>query len=130
VPAAVVSHFVCDALPHFDFDVDLPDAVRFKKKSFRNYLIAEAGLCFLLVVILAIFQPQHWLLGAICAFAAASPDLLKINQYVKVRRGQPWKPNTFTKLTDDIQWFAKPAGGLFEIAWLIAAIIILVPFLR
>jgi hypothetical protein len=130
VPAAVVSHFICDAIPHFDFDTDIPEKVKLKTKKFQNYLIAEAGLCTLIVILLAIFQPNHWVLAAVCAFAAASPDLLKINKYMKLRRGQPWKRSRFTKWTDDIQWFARPIGGVVEIAWFIACIALLLPFLR
>lgn len=127
VPAAVASHFVCDALPHFGSS--LPDGVQLKTKSFRNYLIAEASLCMLLVAVLAIFQPQHWLLAAVCAFLATAPDLAWIDKYLKLRRGQQWKRNGFAKFADGIQWFAKPIGAVVEIAWFAAAIIILVPFL-
>lgn len=128
LPAAFASHFVCDALPHFD--TGIPEKAQYKSKHFRNYLVGEALLCLLLVVCLAIFQPQHWLLAAVCAFLATSPDLLWINKYLKVRRGRPWKGSTYAKFAGKIQWFAKPIGAVVEIAWFIAAIIIIIPFLR
>src|SRR5512146_705158 len=128
VPAALVSHFVCDALPHYKFD--LPDEILLKTRGFRDYLIVDAGLCILLVIILAIFQPQHWILASVCAFIATSPDLLSINQYLKMRRGKPWHPGRFKRFADGIQWFSRPVGAVVEAAWFVAAVIILIPFLR
>jgi hypothetical protein len=126
VPAAVGSHFICDALPHFKFN--LPDKVLLKTRGFRNYLIVDASLCVLLVICLAVFQPQHWLLASVCAFASTSPDLLWINKYLKIRHGKSWKRNSFAKFASGIQWFQRPIGAVVEVAWFAAAIIILVPF--
>lgn len=128
VPAAFISHFVCDALPHFK--VDMPIKKLLKSRGFRDYLIAEAFLCASLVALLALFRPQHWLLASICAFAAASPDLLSINQYLKTRNGKAWRPGLYKRFADGIQWFSKPIGAVVEVAWFAAAIILLVPFLR
>ena len=128
VPTALASHFVCDALPHFK--VNLPDKVLLKTKGFRDYLIADASLCVLLVAALATFRPQHWLLAAICAFVATSPDLLWINKYLKTRSGKRYTRGAFGKFAGNIQWFQRPIGGVVEVAWFIAAIIILIPFFR
>jgi len=128
VPTAVASHFVCDALPHFK--PNLPDKVLLKTRGFRNYLVADAGLCVLLVVCLAIFQTQHWLLASICAFAATSPDLLWLNKYLRIRRSKSWQRSSFAKFAGGIQWFQRPIGAVVEVAWFIAALIILIPFLR
>jgi hypothetical protein len=128
LPAALASHFVCDALPHFGSSIS--PTKRLKTDNFRNYLILEAFLCFLLVVCLAIFQPQHWLLASVCAFLATSPDLLWINKYLKLRRGKQWKRNAYEKFAGNIQWFEKPIGAVVEAAWFIAALVILIPFLR
>lgn len=128
VPAALVSHFVCDALPHYKFN--LPDSVLLRTKGFRDYLIVDASLCVLLVALLALFHPQHWLLAAVCAFIATSPDLLWINKYLKTRRGQHWKRSAIHKFAGGIQWFQRPIGILVEVAWFVAAVIILLPFFR
>ena len=129
VPAALASHFVCDAVPHFGNTV-IPDKIRLKSVGFRNYLILDASLCVLLVVCLAIFQPQHWFLASVCAFIATSPDLLWLNRYLKARRGQRWKWNAFARFAGGIQWFQQPIGALVEAAWFIAAVVIIIPFLR
>lgn len=128
IPAAIASHFVCDALPHFK--PDKPEGELLKSKGFRNYLVAEAGVCFLIVMALAVFQPLHWVLAAICAFAAAAPDLLSINKYLKIRSGKPWHPGRYARFADGIQWFSRPIGGVVEVAWFIGAIVLLVPFFR
>ena len=66
---AFVSHYFLDIMPHFG----LPEKNETKLKSvwFRNYLLVEASLCFLIVLTLFLRQPTHWWLGALCAFAAA-----------------------------------------------------------
>lgn len=128
VPAALASHFVCDALPHFWFS--LPDEVLLKRKFFPKYLTADAGLCVILVILLAIFQPQHWLLAAVCAFIATSPDLASINQYLKTRSGKSWRPGRYKRLADGIQWFQRPIGAVVEVTWFVAAVIILMSFFR
>lgn len=126
VPAAVASHFVCDAIPHFG--TNLPDKILLKMRDFRNYLVADAAVCGLLVAILAYFHPEHWLLAAVCAFVAAAPDMLKINQYLKLRRGRHWQPGTFARFATKIQWFERPIGATVEVAWFAAAVLILLPF--
>lgn len=128
LPAALASHFICDVIPHFGRA--LPPQINLRTKSFRNYLIVEFCLCVLLVICLAIFRPEHWLLASVCAFLATSPDLLSINRYLKTRRGEHWKHNAYSKFTCDIQWFERPIGAVVEAAWFAAAIIVLVPFFR
>lgn len=128
VPGAFVSHFVCDALPHYGSAEPAKKVV--KTDGFRNYLLVEAAVCGLLVLVLALTQPAHWWLAAICAFIAASPDFFWINKYRVMRAGRTWHPNAFSRFARDIQWFQRPIGAVVEVAWFIAALIILVPYLR
>ena len=130
IPLAIVSHFVCDALPHFGYSRQTFRKIVVKSTIFRNYLYVEAGICFLIVVALAGFQPAHWQLAAVCAFAAASPDFLSYNRYRSQRLGKPWRPNVYASFASGIQWFERPIGAVVEIAWAIAAVAILVPFIR
>ncbi len=127
IPAALVSHFICDALPHYD---SVLREEKLHKTWFRYYLIAEASLCFLIVLVLAIVQPENWLLASICAFVAASPDLLWIPRYVKTLSGRVWQPNRYERFASNIQWFMKPSGAVVEIAWAAGCIILILPFLR
>lgn len=128
IPLALASHFICDALPHFG--TGLPTNRVLKSRGFRNYLLVEAVICFLIVVGLALLQPQNWLLAAVCAFVAAAPDLVSSRRYITIRRGRKFSPNLYEKFAGKIQWFERPIGAVVEAAWFVAAVIILVPFLR
>lgn len=123
VPAmglALLSHFVLDAIPHFK--ADQPDEKLLKTNWFRNYLIIEALLCFLLVVLLFVARPTYWFVPAICAFLAAAPDLLSFNKYLKTRRGKQWKPGWYARFAGGIQWFQRPIGAGVEVVWFFAAL--------
>lgn len=128
LPAALLSHFICDALPHWTPEI-LPEK-RLKTKGFRNYLMAEATFCFLVVLVLAVVRPEHWLLACVCAFLAASPDLLWIPRYLKTRAGKRWRPSAYSRFAQAIQWFTKPIGAGVEIAWAAGCLVLILPFLR
>lgn len=126
VPAAFASHYVLDALPHGD------GFFKLRSKTFSLYLLVEAWLCCLLVLVLAVTQPEYWWLGAICAFVATSPDFMWIKTYLRERKGfKRLKPKLwFVKLHAKVQWFAKPIGAIVELAWAIIAVSLLVIYLK
>ena len=128
LPAAVASHFVLDVIPHFKRN--LPPERLLKSQWFRNYLFVDGSLCVLLVISLAILRPEHWLLAALCAFAAAAPDMASLDRYLKTRHGQRWHGGLYARFAQGIQWFERPIGLAVEIAWLIAALVVITPFLR
>ena len=107
---ALLSHFMLDSFPHFG-------GIKLKSDLFKWMLIVDAALCFLLVLLLAIFQPDHWLLAAICAFVAASPDFAQINKYLKINRGERWTPGLLNRFSSKIQWSETPKGAYIEAAW-------------
>ncbi|HVX24432.1 MAG TPA: hypothetical protein VG992_03780 [Candidatus Saccharimonadales bacterium] len=127
VPAAIASHFICDALPHFGHG---HDDSHIATHHFRNYLIVEALVCTALVGLLFVAHPVHWFLAATCAFLAAAPDLLWINHFRQVRRGNNWQPNAFSRFASAIQWFQRPIGAVVEMVWFGAAVALLLPFLH
>ena len=126
MPLALASHFVCDAIPHFGF-ANPRKAI--KSNTFRNYLIAETFICAAIVAALAWLHPVNWQLAAVCAFIAASPDLLSINRYLSEIRGRQWRPSAYAKFAHGIQWFEKPIGAVVEVAWLIAIIVLVTPLI-
>jgi hypothetical protein len=131
VPAALASHFICDMIPHYD--TVLTGANKRKwigSKEFSYLLYFDAVLCISLVLILAIRHPAYWLLAAVCAFVATSPDLLFMRRYLRARHNKNSKLGQLVKLTIKIQWFQRPIGAVVEVAWFMAALIILIPFLR
>lgn len=129
VPAALASHFVCDAIPHYDDPTPTKEAWIASRK-FLRLLVADAVLCLGLVIVLAAARPRHWLLACLCAFLAAAPDLLSLNHYIKTKFNKKWQPGLFSKFADNIQWFARPIGAVVEVAWFVAALVLLEPFLR
>jgi hypothetical protein len=128
VPAALASHFVCDVIPHYGSS--LPDSEEIKSQLFRRLLYADAILCVGLVALLAVRQPVHWWLAAVCAFVAASPDLLSINRYIRANTHKQWRSGPYVAFASRIQWFERPIGAVVEVAWFVAAIILLIPFFR
>jgi hypothetical protein len=127
VPLAVASHYVCDAIPHYG--ANLPNDQELRSKLFRNLLYIDTVLCFVLVIVLAVWQPAYWLLAAICAFAAAAPDWLSFNRYWAVRRHRVWhNNNVYYRFAKGIQWFERPIGAVVEVAWFTGCIALLLPF--
>lgn len=127
LPVAFLSHFVCDAIPHFRVAIE-GDAFM-QQPWFKSYLIAEFVLCLSLVAVLAAFHPLNWQLAAICAFVAAAPDLLSIKRFNKSINKEHWEPTLYGKFATNIQWFERPIGALVEAAWFIAGVFIIMAFL-
>jgi hypothetical protein len=128
LPLALASHFVCDVIPHYG--ANLSKANEMKSKGFRHLLYIDALLCGGLVLLLAVRHPVHWWLAAACAFVAAAPDFASIRQYKLATANKPLRPGAYVRFANGIQWFERPIGAVVEAAWFIAAIVILVPFLR
>lgn len=122
LPLALVSHFVLDAVPHFG-----SSRLRMKSEKFRLFLIIDAILCGLLVITLAVTRPQHWLVAAVCAFLAASPDFMWVGKFLRTRANMPPLPNhsLIERFHGKIQWFERPSGALVEAVWLVAMIVLI-----
>jgi hypothetical protein len=70
VPLAFISHFVCDAIPHFGFQ--LKDVL---SRKFNLFHIGDFLLALILMIVFGLlFRRQIWLIWA-CMVAAASPDI-------------------------------------------------------
>jgi hypothetical protein len=128
VPLALVSHYFCDIMPHYGANTAPKDELN--SSRFRVLLLIDFCLCVLIVVVLALYQPQPGVLAAVCAFVATSPDLISVTLYWRARQGKPLKPNRYQRIAHNIQLFEKPIGAVVEVAWSIAMLIIIVPILR
>lgn len=126
IPIALVSHWICDVIPHYGSGISEKHAM--ESRNFERLLYVDTILCVALVVILAILKPDHWMLAAFCAFVAASPDFLSFNRWRLMRQGLKSKLTPYGRFAKGIQWFERPIGGFVEIAWAIAAIILISPF--
>lgn len=121
MPAAFLSHYVMDAIPHYDYDGDRSGRW-IGSKRFALVLILDAGLCFLVVVMLALFRPSHWVNAAACAFLAALPDAFSFMRFRHIRNNEPHIPNRYERFASKIQWFERPIGAVVEITWFFAAV--------
>lgn len=113
---ALLSHFLLDAIPHYSDDRNMIGA-----NGFKYYLIGEALLCFMIVMMLAVVKPSYWQLAAVCAFVATSPDFMWMPAYFRTRRGLPFELPKYTLaiVHAKIQWFARPIGAVVELVWLV-----------
>jgi hypothetical protein len=127
IPVALLSHFVCDAIPHFRSS--LPEKQLFQANWFKKYLVAEAIIVFVILGIIASVQPANWLLAVVCASIAVAPDLLSMNRFFKVSNNKRWRPGAYVRFASRIQWFERPIGAVVEAAWFIAGVAILSSFL-
>jgi len=127
--AALLSHFVLDAIPHYDH-VDPNSFI--KTRQFAIRLLVDAALCGTLVIALAILQPHNWWLMAICAFLGAAPDLVSANRWRHARQGKAadWKPSAYARFASKVQWFEHPIGAMVEVFWFGAVLTILISILR
>lgn len=118
LPLAFVSHFACDAIPHYDAPGTSAERI-VSNRLVREQIVGGALLCFLLVVALYISHPVHWLVAAFAAFFAASPDLLWIPRWLEARRtGTDPGPNGwFYAFHHKIQWKTGPKLIWLELAW-------------
>jgi hypothetical protein len=124
LPAAFISHIVCDILPHFG--AANPDWL--SSKSFKVYLLTDAALCGLLVLGLGVSHRPNWLLASLCAFVAAAPDFLWIRKFLAILKGKSYTYNVTERFLADIQWFQKPIGAVVEAAWFVGAVVLLGQF--
>lgn len=121
VPLAFVSHFVCDALPHFGL------GLQFGSKKMWRYLQAEAFAMTTIGIFLLIAGTQQtvWLL-MLCGFAAMSPDLAWYFYGKKGVQGNPEKMGPISRFHARIQWSETKWGIVPELFWAIVMITIIV----
>lgn len=119
IPLAFASHFVLDAVPHYDVPGETHEARIASKKFFVIQIVGGAILCFLLVLALAITQPHNWFLAAFCAFVAASPDILSAPRFLSVRASgkDPRESNWFWRFHSHIQWKTGPKLYVVELLY-------------
>ncbi len=128
LPLAFASHFVLDAIPHYDAPGTEAERIGSRRLIYEQLLLG-AGLCFLLVVSLALTRPQYWITAAICAFLAASQDLSWIPRWLTVRRTgkDPELKNWFLRFHHHIQWKTSPKLIWVELVWFVGMLALLIP---
>lgn len=112
IPLAFLSHFVCDALPHFDVKLT------FGSKRMYYYLAGDGVFAILAAVFLLSRGVQNPLLLAVCGFAAMSPDLAWL--YYGLKEGRHDNKAThgpISRFHSKIQWSATTWGIIPELVW-------------
>lgn len=111
VPLALISHFVCDAIPHSGTgNLDIRD------KKFLRILYADMALAVVSTLAVASVWQERWWLVIVCAFFAASPDLAwAYYRYFNPRK----KLDSLSKFHKWIQWSETLRGYYLEAVWFI-----------
>ncbi len=122
LPAAFVSHFVCDLIPHHD-DPTIPMG----SKTEINLLILDAIGAVAVATYLFVLRPEAWFVACWAAFLATSPDLMWIPRFIKrVKTGRDLEPrNPIERFHARIQRLARPSGAIVEAVWAFGTVVIL-----
>lgn len=126
LPAALLSHFVCDAIPHFS-----DPKLKVGSRQFANYLACDALGAVGVALFLTILRPDSWFVACWCAFLATSPDLMWAGRFFRAQKSKkknadtPLPTHILARFHSRIQWFAKPVGAVVEYAWAIGTVLLL-----
>jgi hypothetical protein len=123
IPLALVSHYVCDIIPHFGIH-EHDHSKRNANALFRSITaISVAGT--ILTLVLSMYHSYRgvsWITVMACIIAAALPDIVWIPMFIReVRRKQQKAMGKFNRLHQAIQWYEKPLGLSVEAGWLLSA---------
>jgi hypothetical protein len=123
VPLAFISHFIQDAIPHWDYGTR-QDPTKLLTKQFNRFLMSDFLLAVIIMIVLAIIFPAHkWLIWT-CMIAAASPDLAWAYYRLYVEKIKKQKKNwdPLSRLHLFLEWSETPKGAIVEVAWFFLAI--------
>ena len=109
---APFSHFLLDAIPHYtDHSISLDSS------KFLKILTADAVLAVFTTLLVAWAWSEIWWLVILCAFLAASPDLMWI--YYEYINPKLKEKHLVPKFHSWIQWKTTPSGIWIEAVWYI-----------
>lgn len=114
IPVAVVSHYVLDCIPHFDY----PSTGKgYFSLKYAIGLATDSAIAAAVLVSLIILQPAHYWLLVVCGVAAASPDLMWLYYHIyKKSQGRENWPR-LVKLHSNIQKITTPKLWPTELLW-------------
>lgn len=129
LPIAFISHFVCDALPHFG--LASYDERTKKTKTFHRILYVDALL--LLIIITWLFASGADVIVLACLVLAGSPDFIWAYRYIfKENFGKkPFPPmNILSRFHSRIQWSQTLIPGFFiELVYGLIMIVLIIKLL-
>lgn len=109
VPLAFASHFVLDAIPHFDHEI-----YRFGSRWATRLYVIDGMLATLGLGLLIVLLSQLWFYILLGAFFGVAPDIFWLYYY---RHGRP--QHWYFRFHSWIQWFERPPGLLVEASYLV-----------
>lgn len=118
IPLAFVSHFVQDAIPHWDYGTSRPGG-RLLSKKFNRLLAADFLLALIAMAFFAgVFPELMWIIW-ISMFAAAAPDLMWAYYYIYINKIKKRKIefNWLARFHSGIEWSETPKGLIVEVVW-------------
>ncbi len=111
ITMAPFSHFLLDAIPHYaDLNMSL------KSKKFFRILYSDMALAVVSTLTVAWFWPEIALLVVVCAFLAASPDLMWL-YYEYIKPTPRDKRDKIAHFHAWIQWSQTKSGKYVEYIW-------------
>jgi hypothetical protein len=113
LPLALLSHVICDALPHFGKHPKLKQT----SHNFVIYLATDCGIAAFILLAILMLKPAYWPLLIACGILAALPDVLWLPQYIRVINGKKRRLNRLTSFLSVIQNESPVFGMLFEVGW-------------
>lgn len=119
LPLAFLSHFVLDAIPHYDVPGGSNAERIDSRQMFYIQIVGGALLCFGVVLGLFLAHPENWLLAAVCAFVATLPDLLSYPRFLSVKQTgvDPLHKWWFWRVHHNIQWKVGERLWVVEVIW-------------
>lgn len=111
LPLAFISHFICDALPHFGIHM------KFGSKAMYTWLVVDGSATLGLASLLLLLGVKNPVLLVLASFMAMSPDLA---WYFYGRRGllsTPDQLGIISRFHSRIQWYQKVPGLAIEVIW-------------
>jgi hypothetical protein len=112
IPAALASHFVMDALPHYGID-------QASRNTSRTYKLIVVSDTFLALSFAAALIPLHKWNMEITGWVAYSPDALWVLYYFRNGRSLHIIPNNrFLRFHQRIQRWERPWGIIVELIFL------------
>ncbi len=127
LPLAFLSHFVLDALPHYDVPGDTDESRINSRLFLQVQIIGGFVVCAALVAAVWVVHPADWFVVCLAAFLGASPDLLSVPRFLDVKRNRVDPKDTwwFWRFHGRIQWKTGPWLWIVELVWAIVSLIVL-----
>ncbi|MEX1059219.1 MAG: hypothetical protein WEC17_02200 [Candidatus Saccharimonadales bacterium] len=123
LPAAFLSHFAIDILPHWDYKVPGPARMR------RLVIATDLLVSIWLIVLVAALIPDSGWLALAGGFLAITPDSMWL-PYILHGGPSPVHKKTPLHLArrfhSKIQWSETPIGLVVEIIWFVLMLLLLV----